>query len=71
MIYPHRYIRLGDSGFQQTKERWKEPSLLIYSGLDTGSAFPENALVRWGMVYEKREISLEEFLEDPAGFRDL
>ena len=54
----------GDSSFQQTKERLKGLPLLIYSGLDTGTAPLENSLDRWGLMYEKQKISLEEFLED-------
>lgn len=49
----------GDSSFQQTKDRLKELPLLIYSGLDTGTAPLENSLDRWGLMYEKQQISLE------------
>lgn len=44
----------GDSSFQQTKDRLKELPLLIYSGLDTGTAPLENSLDRWGLMYEKQ-----------------
>lgn len=61
----------GDSSFQQTKDRLKELPLLIYSGLDTGTAPLENSLDRWGLMYEKQQISLEKFLEDQAYIRNL
>ena len=61
----------GDSSFQQTKDRLKELPLLIYSGLDTGTAPQENSLDRWGLMYEKQQISLEKFLEDQAYIRNL
>lgn len=61
----------GDSSFQQTKERLKGLPLLIYSGLDTKSVPLENALDRWGMMYEKQQISLGEFLEDQAHAHNL
>ena len=60
-----------DNSFQQTKDRLKELPLLIYSGLDTGTAPLENSLDRWGLMYEKQQISLEEFLEDQAYMRNL
>jgi hypothetical protein len=44
---------------------------LIYSGLDTGTAPLENSLDRWGLMYEKQQISLEKFLEDQAYIRNL
>lgn len=61
----------GDSSFQQTKDRLKELPLLIYSGLDTGTAPLENSLDRWGLMYEKQQISLEKFLENQAYIRNL
>ena len=61
----------GDSSFLQTKDRLKEIPLLIYSGLDTGSAPLENALDRWGMIYERQIILLEDFLEDQACLHNL
>ena len=57
--------------FQQTKDRLKELPLLIYSGLDTGTAPLENSLDRWGLMYEKQQISLEKFLENQAYIRNL
>ena len=54
----------GDSSFQPAKEKPKEIPLLIYSGLDTWSTPLENALDRWGILYEKQEISPDEFLTD-------
>ena len=63
--YQDRYIISIIQNFD-----WTHP-VQQYSGLDTGTAPLENSLDRWGLMYEKQQISLEKFLEDQAYIRNL